>query len=118
MAASAKAPAVPAVARHERTPPPPLMFTGERQIQRAQGEHGGEEHDAHDAQVDEQAHNRAAEQERGQRLPPEGAVREPERNHEHDEEGHILGVEEGVRVDARMQQEQHHGQKRQRPAAE
>ena len=94
------------------------MLTGERQVQRAQGEHGGEQHDAHDAQVDEQADPDSTEQEGPQRLPPEGAVREIERDHESDEEGNVFRVEEGVRVDARMQQEQHQGDERQQPVAE
>ena len=88
------------------------------QVQRAQGEHGGEEDDAHDAEVDEQAHAHAAQQESAQRVPTESAMREIERDHEHGEEGDVLGVEEGVRVDARMQQEQDHGDDGERSAAE
>ena len=97
--------------RFRSCPPPP-------QIQRAQGEHGGEEDDAHDAEVDEQPHAHAAEQERAQRVAPEGAVGEPERDHERGEEGDVLRVEERVRVDAGMQQEQEHGDDGERSAAE
>ena len=94
------------------------MFTGERQVQRAQSQHGGEEHDPHDAEVDEQADPHTAEQEGPQRLPPEGAMDEVEGDHEGGEEGDVLRVEEGVRVDARVQQEQRHRHERQQPVAE
>ena len=95
-----------------------MRAAGQRQVQQAQGEHGGEEQQPHDAEVDEQAHPRPAKQEGPQRLPPEGAVDEVQRDHERDEEGNVLRVEERVRVDARMQQEQDHGDERQQPVVE
>ena len=113
-AASAKAPPVSRMRFRSVPPPPPPP----PQIQRAQRQHGGEQDDAHDAEVDEQAHAHAAEDESAQRVAPESAVDEVERDHEHREEGDVLRIEEGVRVDARMEQEQHRGDERQRPAPE
>ncbi len=97
--------------RFRSCPPPP-------QIQRAQRQHGGEEDDAHDAEVDEQAHAHAAEQEGGERVAAEGAMHEVQRDHEHGEERDVLPIEEGIRVEAGMEQEQRRGHERQRPAAE
>ena len=45
-------------------------------------------------------------------------MRQPKADHQQAEERHVLGVEEGLRVDARMQQEEQQGKERQQTAAE
>jgi len=45
-------------------------------------------------------------------------VNQVQRDHEHAQEGQVFGVEEGVSVDARVEQENQHGEERDETASE
>ncbi len=97
--------------------PPRRAVGGPEEVAEAQRQHGGAEQEAHGPYVGQHPDAGAAQQEGGPRAAAEGPVREQQRQHEQAEEGQVLGVEEGVRVQARVQQEQAQRRQRQPPAA-
>ena len=82
------------------------VFRRLEQVAGPQGQDCGEQQDAHDAEVGEQAHARAAEDEGAEGVPAEGPVDQVEGDHEHDEEGDVLGVDEGMAVEPGMEEEE------------
>ena len=57
------------------------------QIQTPHHDDRRKQHQAHNADVGQQPHGHATQEESPQRVPPKGAVRQIQRNHEHTEKG-------------------------------
>ena len=88
------------------------------QIQRQHPQDRRERQDAKNPYVGEQPYPNPAERERPYLIPPKSAVDQIQAYHEHAQERQILAVHKRMGVQARMQQEDEHGEQRQEAAAE
>ena len=91
---------------------------GEPGVEQARQENARDEDGSHNAEIHQNAGRRAEQRELPDASSPERAVREKERDGEHNEERDVFAVEERVRVQTRMQQEEQRGQQRERATAE
>ena len=98
------------------TPPTPA-FHGIKGIQRQHSQHGGDQKRSHNPNVCEKTHARAAQRERPDSITPKRPMRQIQRDCEHAQEWQVFGVKERVGVQSRMQQENQHGEQRDKPAA-
>ena len=88
----------------------PGPVAGLQQVQRPQPRNRREQRQPHDAQVDQHADARAAQRERRRGVPAEGALHQPQRDHEHRQERDVLGIEERVPVQPGMEQVEQQGE--------